>query len=443
LSRPETLSVLHHRRNTNLTKSRLDDFETSLINSELIIAELKTAELESCEFPITNMRYSSLTPYRSFVSGLSSSNSATLASIYKGTDLAWENALSEVLAVLKIQYRGDGSVASFLANEENIRQLKYSHVARMEYNRRCIHEDVTASGLHSAPRARRIAKEVAIDYIRKYLDGDYERYEVVRKMSTIANERDAAIEHSVTVEMMNSHLRQEKDALLMENADVEDAKKTIESNLGATKESLEMTEKMLQSKEHEKKSLELVHGNTKSELDTIKSENGLLRDDLQLLRLDVRSAREDNSKLRAEVKCAMEESSERRDEISMLKTALEKQRIAAVTAQCSADSLKIQNATLSNENHQYKEANLNWRDENNVMRAREDEMRGLVSMQLTLLTPKVDNGEACTTTSCVSGTVVDEVEAVEVEEEGDEEEADMVYDLGEMSYVKKTKEAEC
>merc|ERR1712127_373188 len=170
------LELLHQRRNTNLTKSRLDDFETSLINSELIIAELKTAELEFCEFPITNMRYSSLTPYRSFVSGLSSSNSATLASIYKGTDLAWENALSEVLAVLKIQYRGDGSVASFLASEENIRQLKYSSVARMEYNRRCIHEDVSHfGGIHSAPRARRIAKEVAIDYIRRFLDGETDR----------------------------------------------------------------------------------------------------------------------------------------------------------------------------------------------------------------------------------------------------------------------------
>ena len=233
----------------------------------------------------------------------------------------------------------------------------------------------------------------------------------------------------------------------MENADVEDAKKTIESNLGATKESLEITEKLLQSKDYEKKSLELVHGNTKSELETIKSENGLLRDDLQLLRLDVRSAREDNSKLRSEVKSAMEESSERRDEISMLKTALEKQRIAAVTAQSSADSLKIQNASLINENYQYKETNLNLRDENNVMRAREDEMRGLVSMQLTLLTPKVDSGEACTTTSCVSGTVVDEVEEVvevgDEEEEGEEEKAEkMVYDLGEMSYV-KMKEAEC
>ena len=134
LSRSETLSVVHQRRNTNLTKSRLDDLETSLINSELIIAELKTAELESCEFPVVkNMRYSSLTPYRSYVSGLSSSNTATLASIYKGTDLAWENALGEVLAVLKIQYRGDGAVAGFLINEENVRQLKYSHVARMEY----------------------------------------------------------------------------------------------------------------------------------------------------------------------------------------------------------------------------------------------------------------------------------------------------------------------
>jgi len=43
----------------------------------------------------------------------------------------------------------------------------------------------------------------------------------------------------------------------------------------------------------------------------------------------------------------------------------------------------------------------------------------------------------------LSGTVVDEVEVVEAEEEEDEEESDMVYDLGEMSYVKKTKESEC
>ena len=170
------MSVFQRNR-TELAKSRpsvLDKFETSLINSELIKQELET----DCK----NMRYSSLTPnFRTL--GLSSNNAAaTLTSIYKGTDLAWENALSEVLAVLKIQYRSDVAVASFLASEENIRQLKYSHVARMEYNRRCIHEDVTATAIHSAPRARRIAKEVAIDYIRKYLDGDYERYEVSPKM---------------------------------------------------------------------------------------------------------------------------------------------------------------------------------------------------------------------------------------------------------------------
>merc|ERR1712150_315081 len=123
-----------------------------------------------------------------------------------------------------------------------------------------------------------------------------------------------------------------------------------------------------------------------------------------------------------EVKSAMQESSDRRDEISMLKTALEKQRIAAVSAQSLADSLKIQNESLNSENHQYKEANLNLRDENNVMRAREDELRGLVGMQLTLLTPKVDNGgeEECAT-ECVSETVVDDVEE-EQEEENEEEE---------------------
>ena len=36
-------------------------------------------------------------------------------------------------------------------------------------------------------------------------------------MSTIANERDAAIEHSVTVEMMNSHLQREIDEIWVFN----------------------------------------------------------------------------------------------------------------------------------------------------------------------------------------------------------------------------------
>merc|ERR1712190_358629 len=131
------------------------------------------------------------------------------------------------------------------------------------------------------------------------------------------------------------------------------------------------------------------------------------------LRLDVKSARDDNASLRSEIKSALDEIADRRDEISILKTALEKQRIAAINAQHLADSLKIQNETLNNENKEYKEANLNLRDENNVMRAREDELRGLVSMQLTLLTPKVDNGEEV---SEVTETVVEE-EAEEVVEE--------------------------
>merc|ERR1711997_1119684 len=144
------------------------------------------------------------------------------------------------------------------------------------------------------------------------------------------------------------------------------------------------------------------------------SENALLRDDLQLLRLDVKSARDDNSNLRSEIKSALDEISDRRDEISILKTALEKQRIAAINAQHLADSLKIQNETLNNENREYKEANLNLRDENNVMRAREDEIRGLVSMQLTLLTPKVENVDGC---EYVSETVVEEEGELEEEDE--------------------------
>merc|ERR1711879_64560 len=153
--------------------------------------------------------------------------------------------------------------------------------------------------------------------------------------------------------------------------------------------------------------------------ETAKSENALLRDDLQLLRLDVKSAREDNAKLRSEVKSALEESSERRDEISQLKTALEKQRIAAANSQQLADSLKIQNEKLHSENHQYKEANLNLRDENNIMRAREDEIRTLVSLQLNLLTPaqQVEDEEEETQAETeveVSETVVEEEECEEV-----------------------------
>lgn len=326
-----------------------------------------------------------------------STTSNTVSTLYRtGSDLAWETALTEVLAVLKIQYRSDISVSTFLASDENVRQLKYSHVARMEYNRRCIHEDVNAGGMHSAPRARRIAKECAIDYIRRFLDGEHDRFEVssinmVRKISTIANERDAAIEHSVNVELLNTDLRREKDALILENADIEDTKASIEASLAQTQDILKDTENTVANVEIAKKSLEMNYSSTQRELEGTKGENSLLRDDLQSLRSDIASARTDNAQLRAECQEAWKESAERRDEISVLKAALEKQRMAAGNSSAQCDSLKIQNETLQHQNHTYKENNLSLRDQNNVLKAREEEMRTLVTVQLNLLSPEKVN----------------------------------------------------
>merc|ERR1739848_113761 len=111
----------------------------------------------------------------------------------------------------------------------------------MEYNRRCIREEVD-SGIYSPPRARRIAKEVAIDYIRRFIDGEEDRIEMVRKISTIANERDAAIEHSVNVECHNTALKREKDDLILENQDIADSKQSVERSLTNTQQILKETE---------------------------------------------------------------------------------------------------------------------------------------------------------------------------------------------------------
>ena len=84
--------------------------------------------------------------------------------------------MNDVLPVLKIQYRSDLGISEFLLSSSKVNQLKFSSLARADYNRRCIREECDFE-VYSPPRARRIAKEVAIDYIRKYLDEQEDKFE--------------------------------------------------------------------------------------------------------------------------------------------------------------------------------------------------------------------------------------------------------------------------
>lgn len=65
-----------------------------------------------------------------------SSNTLKIATAYEsmtysGT-LSWETAFTDVVAVLKIQYRHDSDVSSFLNDSDKVRLLTYSSIARME-----------------------------------------------------------------------------------------------------------------------------------------------------------------------------------------------------------------------------------------------------------------------------------------------------------------------
>jgi len=143
--------------------------------------------------------------------------------------LSWENAISDVLPVLKIQYRSDAGVSGFLTDPDKVRQLKFSSIARTEYNRRCIREECDFE-MYSPPRARE-SKEVAIDYIRKFLDEQEDQLEMVRKIQDIQCERDEVVEQVAVVQAENDELQREKDRLFIESREVADQKQEIENNL--------------------------------------------------------------------------------------------------------------------------------------------------------------------------------------------------------------------
>ena len=131
----------------------------------------------------------------------------------------------------------------------------------MEYNRRCIREELEFE-TYSPPRARRIAKEVAIDYIRKWLDGEEEKIEMFKKIQDVQAERDSVVAQVIKVEDENLDLKRAKDRLMIENTEVLEQKAEVEDDLSRTKNVLDDTSKNLQETAMMKKDVEMTLENT-------------------------------------------------------------------------------------------------------------------------------------------------------------------------------------
>jgi len=306
--------------------------------------------------------------------------------IYSGT-MSWESALSDVLSVLKIQYRSEPRIVDFLENPEQVRQLTHSAIARMEYNRRCVREEVD-SGIYSPPRARRIAKEVAIDYIRRFLDGEEDRIELISKLDKINAERDVALETVNDIETENKILLEEKDHVERERDLLANTKNEIESKLNETHANLEQTKAELNSTSTERQKLHLTLESANKEIGRLNQDNNQLRKDLASLKADFEKLRHDNSTLRNECKEAWEDCANKKDIIAKLRRCVEDEQRDAGKIKAENDRVTIKNNALSAENKEVKEKNLSLRDANHLLKAREDEMRGLVAIQLELLAPE-------------------------------------------------------
>merc|ERR1711920_1188643 len=205
----ERLDLINAKNNAIYIDSMLDTTyrRLSLAREALVSPRIRSSVILSPRYSRTGTAVSAVAR-----ESLAYDRSYDRALLYSGS-MSWETALADVLSVLRIQYRSEPGVESFLNDPERVSQLRNSNIARMEYNRRCMREEVD-SGIYSPPRARRIAKDVAIDYIRRFLNEEEDRIEMVRKIDYVAKERDEAIATNLEVEGENVELRRNKDELL-------------------------------------------------------------------------------------------------------------------------------------------------------------------------------------------------------------------------------------
>merc|ERR1711881_89572 len=181
----------------------------------------------------------------------------------------------------------------------------------MEWNRRVIKEEMD-SGIHSPPRSRRIAKEVAIDYIRRYLDGKEERMDMLRKIQILQHDKEDTLATLVDLE---KDLKRQKDDNLKAAIEAGDLK----DDLSKTRGDLDVT----RAANH---GLRDENANIKGENEEVRAENAKLRDENKKLRNENQDLRNENGALRAENQNVRADNVKLRDEASSVRNENARQR---------------------------------------------------------------------------------------------------------------------
>jgi len=304
------------------------------------------------------------------------------------THQSWESALQDVLSVLRIQYRNDDDVMLFLTDSDKLKQLQYSTAAKMEWNRRVIKEEMD-SGIHSPPRSRRIAKEVAIDYIRRYLDGEEERMDMLRKIQILTQDKEDTLSTLVDLEKDIKRQKDENFNLTLENSNLKD-------EIAKTKGSEEITQAANQGFREE-------NANIKAENEDVRFENAKLRDENKKLRNENQDLRNENGALRAENQVVRGDNVKLRDEACSVRdenVEIRKENVSlrGENEEIRCENLKMRdnNTALHGENDRLRTTNEAVLSENKRLvrdnleyQAREDEMKMLVNVQSSLLATKV------------------------------------------------------
>ncbi|XP_002124728.3 uncharacterized protein LOC100179709 [Ciona intestinalis] len=299
----------------------------------------------------------------------------------------WDSALADVLSVLRIQYRNDDDVMLFLTEPDKLKQLQYSTAAKMEWNRRVIKEEMD-SGIHSPPRSRRIAKEVAIDYIRRYLDGEEERMDLVRKIQVVTSERNAAMESVIELEREMKRLKDDSVAISCDNDNLKGDIEKLRTDVAAFR---------TDNQEFRTENLK-----TKEENEQLRGENTKLRDENKKLRLENQDLRNENGALRSENQKVRGDNIKLRDETGdmrseNMKLRNENQAVRDENQEVRCENLKVRdnNLSLRGENDRFRSVNEALLSENKrytrdtlELNAREDEMRMLVNVMQSLLAGK-------------------------------------------------------
>ena len=156
---------------------------------------------------------------------LNNSHNNIYLSNSQNLSLTWENALQDIIPVLKLHYKADNGISEFLKNSEKLHQLKFSSLARTEYNRRCQKERSVSNSVsevhevYAPPRARRVAKEVAVDYIRRFIDEQNDSLEASTHIANATLDQDQTLANTSINTAATSHFGENSEQEFTEGRD--------------------------------------------------------------------------------------------------------------------------------------------------------------------------------------------------------------------------------